>query len=166
MSTARHSFNPLTFTLTVSPAFLKNASRMDSEEFKIIQKLRTDYGMITIQEEKRTTHRAPSLKFSQIERHIKLCRNAQERLEQFEKIKALSQIQTSPYKYVVNWFLDNYANYAEKPEFDADGFVIVKTKDEMEAARKGQNTTAQSDAVREEQKDTEEFNRTELTEAV
>jgi hypothetical protein len=52
MSTARHSFNPLTSILTVSPAFLKNASRMDSEEFKIIQKLRTDYGMITIQEEK------------------------------------------------------------------------------------------------------------------
>ena len=31
------------------------------------------------------------------------------------------------------WFLNNYANYSEQPTFDADGFVIVKTKSEMEA---------------------------------
>lgn len=29
--------------------------------------------------------------------------------------------------------MENYANYSEQPQFDADGFLIVKTKAEMEA---------------------------------
>ena len=45
---------------------------------------------------------------------------------------ALSKIQKSPYNYVKTWFLDNYANYSEQPVFDEDGYVVVKTKAEME----------------------------------
>ena len=33
------------------------------------------------------------------------------------------------------WFLDNYANYSTTPEFDEDGFVIVKTKAQMKAEK-------------------------------
>ena len=29
--------------------------------------------------------------------------------------------------------MDNYANYYEQPVFDEDGFVVVKTKAEMDA---------------------------------
>ena len=35
--------------------------------------------------------------------------------------------------YVKTWFMDNYANYYEQPVFDEDGFVVVKTKAEMDA---------------------------------
>ena len=34
--------------------------------------------------------------------------------------------------YVKNWFMANYANYSETPDFDAEGYVIVKTRAEME----------------------------------
>ena len=46
------------------------------------------------------------------------------------------------------WFLENYANYAEDPEFDANGFVIVKTKSQMEAEKKAK---AQEEARRAEE---------------
>ena len=133
MKIARYAFNPLARTLAASPAFLKNASRLDSMEYQIIRQLRADYGEITITEEK-SNRKAPSMiRFAQMEKHISQCRDAKERLERFAKIKALSQIQNSPYQYVVTWFMENYANYSEQPQFDADGFLIVKTKAEMEA---------------------------------
>ena len=79
---------------------------------------------------------------------IALCDNSEERLEVFAKIRALSKIQASPYAYVRKWFLENYANYAEDPEFDANGFVIVKTKSQMEAEKKAK---AQEEAKRAEE---------------
>lgn len=67
---------------------------------------------------------------------IAKCRDAEARTARFEQVKALSKAQPSPYAYVKTWFLDNYANYSEQPEFDADGFVIVKTRSEREAEAK------------------------------
>ena len=134
MKTARYTFDPIARKLMVSPDFLKNAARLDSTEYQIIRQLRADYGEITIVEEK-SNRKAPNMiRFAQMEKHISQCRDAKERLERFNKIKALSQIQNSPYQYVVTWFMENYANYSEQPQFDADGFLIVKTKAEMEAA--------------------------------
>jgi hypothetical protein len=136
MKIARYAFNPLNRTLAASPAFLKNASRLDSMEYQIIRQLRADYGEITITEEKSNRKAPAMIRFAQMEKHISQCRDAKERLERFAKIKALSQIQNSPYQYVVTWFMENYANYSEQPQFDADGFLIVKTKAEMEAEGK------------------------------
>ena len=129
----RYTFNVLTLELTASPAFLKNADNMNSPEFHLIQQLRKDYGAITIKEEKSNRKAPAMIRFSQMEKHISQCRDAKERLECFNKIKALSQIQNSPYSYVLTWFLNNYANYSAQPQFDADGFLIVKTKAELEA---------------------------------
>ena len=98
MKIARYAFNPLNRTLAASPAFLKNASRLDSMEYQIIRQLRADYGEITIVEEK-SNRKAPNMiRFAQMEKHISQCRDAKERLERFNKIKALSQIQNSPYQ--------------------------------------------------------------------
>ena len=60
MKIARYAFNPLTRTLAASPAFLKNASRLDSMEYQIIRQLRADYGEITITEEK-SNRKAPNM---------------------------------------------------------------------------------------------------------
>jgi hypothetical protein len=80
-----------------------------------------------------SNNRPLKLSFKQMGDFIAKCRNAEERKVRFEQVKALSKVQPSPYAYVKTWFLNNYANYSEQPEFDAEGFVIVKTKAEMEA---------------------------------
>jgi len=128
-----YSYNAITNTLTVSAAFLKNASNLHSKEYEIIRTLRADHGEITIVTEERRKSASRAMTFKQMEMHIKQCRDSEKRLEAFEKVKALSKIQRSPYKYVKTWFMDNYANYSEQPVFDEDGFVVVKTKTEMEA---------------------------------
>ena len=81
---------------------------------------------------------------------IAKCRNTEERMKIFECAYALSQVQRSPYHYMKAWFLDNYANYSAKPEFDDDGFVIVKTKAQLEAEIKAaQPSTPIADAQNE-----------------
>ena len=128
-------------------------------EYQIIRQLRADYGEITITEEKSNRKAPAMIRFAQMEKHISQCRDAKERLERFNKIKALSQIQNSPYQYVVNWFNDNYANSAEQPRFDTDGFLIVKTKAEMEAEAKAAaaKTEAPRNSAQEETADEPAF---------
>ena len=128
-----YSYNAITNTLTVSAAFLKNAATLHSKEYEIIRTLRADHGDITIVTEERRRSASRAMTFKQMEMHIKQCRDANKRLEAFEKVKALSKIQRSPYNYVKTWFTENYANYSEQPVFDEDGFVVVKTKAEMDA---------------------------------
>ena len=128
-----YSYNAITNTLTVSAAFLKNAATLHSKEYEIIRTLRADHGDITIVTEERRRSASRAMTFKQMEMHIKQCRDANKRLEAFEKVKALSKIQRSPYNYVKTWFMENYANYSEQPVFDEEGYVIVKTKAEMDA---------------------------------
>ena len=125
-------------TLTVNDAFLKAASCLDTPEYKQMLQLRKDNGNFTIvikDGPKKAAAPDSKLTYTDMKQFIKQCRNAKERLAVYEKVYALSRAQCSPYHYVKKWFLDNYANYSEKPEFDEDGFVIVKTKAQMEAEK-------------------------------
>ncbi len=132
-----YTFDALNLTLTVTADFAKKASTLGTSEYKTLLQFRNDYPNIKIV--KRTTKsnvRHAGIKFSQMEGFIAQCRDSKTRLEVFVKIKSLSKIQSSPYAYVKEWFLNNYANYSEQPEFDDEGFVIVKTKAEIEAEEK------------------------------
>ena len=73
-----------------------------------------------------------SFDFANMETFIGMCRDKDVRLKEIERIKALSKIQDSPYCYVRDWFLNHYANYSEVPQFDEEGYVVPKTKQEME----------------------------------
>ena len=137
-----YTFDPVTLTLAVSAVFAKKASKLGTPEYDMLLHFRKDYPKIKIvkrDSDNKGNH--TGIKFAQMERFIGLCRDSEPRLATFQKIKSLSKIQSSPYAYVKEWFLNNYANYSEQPEFDADGFVIVKTKAEMEAEKKSAGQT-------------------------
>ena len=155
MNVTGYSFDPIENVLTCSASFLKKASRLNSPEYNVMKTFRTDIpGLKIVQGEKKSSNRPLNITFAKMEEYIKNCRDGETRLEAFKKVKSLSKIQSSPYSYVKNWFLDNYANYSEQPEFDADGFVIVKTKSMMEAEKKtAEETEATKNkaAVEEEQ---------------
>ena len=97
--------------------------------------LRHDYPGLKVEvaANKKTTH--GGLSFEQMENHIQHCTDADKRICVFEKVKALSKSQANPYAYVKKWFLENYANYSEKHELDDEGFVVVKTRKEVEAEK-------------------------------
>ena len=136
---AGYSYDAISNTLTMTAAFAKKASQLNTAEYNIVRQLRNDNPGMKIEKSaaKAPANRPLNITFAKMEEYIKQCRDSKDRLEAFKKVKSLSKIQASPYKYVKTWFLNNYANYSEQPEFDEDGFVIVKTKSQMEAEKKG-----------------------------
>ena len=133
MNVTGYSFDPIENVLTCSTSFLKKASRLNSPEYNVLKQFRAEIPGLKIEKgEKKSGNRPLNITFAKMEEYIKNCRDGETRLEAFNKVKSLSKIQSSPYQYVRTWFLDNYANYSEQPTFDADGFVVVKTKSEME----------------------------------
>ena len=145
-----YNYDAITNTLTMTASFAKKASQLNTPEYNTVRQLRLDNPGMKIEKAIRKTpsNQPMNATFAQMESFIAKCANSEERLDVFEKIKALSKIQASPYAYVRKWFLENYANYAEDPEFDANGFVIVKTKSQMEAEKKAK---AQEEARRAEE---------------
>ena len=135
---AGYSYDAISNTLTMTAAFAKKASQLNTAEYNIVRQLRNDNPGMKIEKSaaKAPANRPLNITFAKMEEYIKQCRDSKDRLEAFKKVKSLSKIQASPYKYVKTWFLNNYANYSEQPEFDAEGFVIVKTKSQMEAEKK------------------------------
>lgn len=135
---AGYSYDAISNTLTMTAAFAKKASQLNTPEYHIVRQLRSDNSGMKIEKSaaKTPANRPLNITFAKMEEFIKQCRDSKDRLEAFKKVKSLSKIQASPYKYVKTWFLNNYANYSEQPEFDADGFVVVKTKSQMEAEKK------------------------------
>ena len=54
-------------------------------------------------------------------------------LERYNKVKALSKTHRSPYKYVLDWFLDYFPLYNSEAAFDEKGnLTILKTKFDIE----------------------------------
>ena len=146
-----YSFDPITNVVTCSDSFLKKASRLNSPEYNVLKQFRAEIPGLKIEKgEKKNGNRPLNITFAKMEEYIKNCRDGETRLEAFQKVKSLSKIQSSPYQYVRTWFLDNYANYSEQPTFDADGFVIVKTKSEMEAEKKAQEEAEAAQTVTEQ----------------
>lgn len=145
-----YNYDAITNTLTMTASFAKKASQLNTPEYNTVRQLRLDNPGMKIEKaiRKAPSNQPMNATFAQMEGFIAKCANSEERLDVFEKIKALSKIQASPYAYVRKWFLENYANYAEDPEFDANGFVIVKTKSQMEAEKKAK---AQEEARRAEE---------------
>lgn len=146
---AGYSYDAITNTLTMTAAFAKKASQLNTPEYNIVRQLRNDNPGMKIEKSvaKASSNRPMNITFAKMEGFIVLCRNKEDRLKEFKKVKALSAIQSSPYKYVKTWFLNNYANYSEQPEFDADGFVVVKTKSQMEAEVEAKKVQEESEAT-------------------
>lgn len=156
-----YSYDAMNNTLTASAAFLKKASQLNTPEYVIVKQLRADNpGMSIVKAEKRSCENRPvNITFKKMEEFIGLCADSEERKKAFAKVKALSKIQASPYKYVKTWFLENYANYSEQPEFDSNGFVVVKTREELEnevlAKKEESAAEAKAGAVVEQQESLE-----------
>ena len=145
---APYNYDAINNILNASNAFLKKASQLGTAEYRTLIQLRNENpGMKIVKIEKKASNRPVSITFAKMEDFIAQCRDSKVRLEDFKKVKALSKIQASPYAYVKTWFLTNYANYSEQPEFDAEGFVIVKTKKQMDAEANAQKAEVEAEAL-------------------
>lgn len=126
MAIAKYRFDVFTGTLTLSEAFEKNAFIIGSAEQKVLSELMAKYGDALVINRYKPHKASKGLRFAQMEDYILHTRDGAAMAKQFESVKELSRNQENPYQYVLKWFLDHYPYYSEQPEFDAEGFVVVK----------------------------------------
>ena len=138
-SAAAIRYDFLTNTLYVTKAYLDATGVFGSPEYKEIKKYRDDNAGMKIEVVKRTAaksdNRPVTVKYADMEHFIRQFPQKRQKglLERYEKVKALSKTHRSPYKFVLDWFLDYFPLYNGDAAFDENGNVtILKTKDEVE----------------------------------
>ena len=136
-SAIRYDF--LTNTLYVTKSYLDKASIFGSPEYKEIKKYRDDNPNMKIEVVKRAAaksdNRPVTAKYADMEHFISQFPKEQREslMERYNKVKALSKTHRSPYKFVLDWFLDYFPLYNSDAAFDENGnLTILKTKFDVE----------------------------------
>lgn len=108
-------------TITMNYKFAAAASQYNSSEYKLLCKIKKDFPELREQIKSGRVAKSPRpnkrLTYENMKAHIRAYENAQELLDVFETVKALSKPLASPYKYVSDWFLAQFPNYKEIPVF-------------------------------------------------
>lgn len=118
-----------TNTVVMSYKFSAAAAKYGTKEYKIMKGIRRDFpGMAEIVvsgREKKTPHPNTRLTYENMEIHINAYENANDLLEVFETVKALSKVCASPYKYVHDWFVAQFPNYKSTPIFQDNKLTVI-----------------------------------------
>lgn len=126
-----YTMNFSTKTLTITKEFAANAMKPDSAESAILVHLQSICPnlKITYRTHKTTTGNSrKGLSFEKMENYIRLYDNAEELLLMFSKVKAIADIQPNKYNFVYKWFITQFPNYKEIPEF-TNGKLVTKVID-------------------------------------
>ena len=127
-----YNYDVLNNTLTVSEKFLKAAGKYNSAEYNMVKQLRADNPYMQIVVEKKQKSTKKNLTFKEMEEFIMIVDADKKPL--FDKVKAISKVQSSPYHYVKMWFERQFPNYTEQVEFGEDGTMRFMEKKEANAA--------------------------------
>ena len=115
-------------TVIMNYKFAAAAAKYGTPENKLMKNIREDFpGMAEVVisgREQTSAKKNTRLTYENMETHIKVYENADELMEVFESVKALSQTCASPYKYVRDWFEAQFPNYKKAPVFK-DGKLTV-----------------------------------------
>ena len=156
MKNAAIRYDFLTNTLYVTKSYLDKAGIFGSPEYKEIKKYRDDNPNMKIEVVKRaaakTDNRPATVKYADMEHFIKQFPKEHQKslMERYNKVKALSKTHRSPYKFVLDWFLDYFPLYNSDAAFDENGnLTILKTKDDLEQEKLQAEMDAALEAAKE-----------------
>ena len=109
--------------------FAAAAAEYGTKEYKIMKGIRRDFpGMAEVVvsgRDKKTPHPNTRLTYENMEIHINAYENANDLLEVFETVKALSKVCASPYKYVCDWFEAQFPDYKSVPIFQDNKLTVL-----------------------------------------
>ena len=116
-------------TLTMTKAFEDAASNPTSQEYKLLQQIRADFpGLTIIRKTRRPTKKArptKNLTYANMEKYMSVFQNADELLAQFEVVKKCSLGQSNHYKFVLDWFKNQFPKYKELPDFGNNAPKVI-----------------------------------------
>lgn len=121
-----------TNTVVMNYKFAAAAAQYGTPEYKLMKKIRRDFpGMaeqVVSGREKKTAAPNTRLTYENMEIHIGAYENADELLEVFKTVKALSKACASPYKYVADWFKAQFPDYNKAVLFDQGTLSVAPVK--------------------------------------
>ena len=116
-------------TLTMSKAFEDALNNPNSQEYKLFLQLRADFpGLTIIRKTRRASKKASpnkNLTYKHMEQYMSVFQNADELLAQFKVVRECSKQQPSPYKFVRDWFEDQFPKYKELPDFGNNAPKVI-----------------------------------------
>lgn len=102
-------------TAQVTKAFQKQARIFGTEEYKLWKAYREDFpnATMTTKKIKKNPDKATykNMTYKNMEAYIKTLDNSAALLKEYEMAKTQSDVQTSPYRAVLAWFLKTFPNY-------------------------------------------------------
>ena len=114
-----------TMTLTMTAEFADNAYNPTTDEYAILTRLQKDFPQLRVV---RKTHRSPKtanpakgLTYERMEKYIRLFDNADELMDQFQKVKSADR----GYQFVKAWVVKQFPHYKEVPEFKNGKLYVV-----------------------------------------
>ncbi len=118
-------------TLTMNYTFAKKANVYKSPEYTILKSIREDYPHIQIivasgrkKKNGSKTQKYKNLTYKHMYEYMK-AKEAWKSIVHFDTVKRESLTQPSPYKYVVDWFLEEF------PELQKDTVIDIFNDDTM-----------------------------------
>ena len=141
-------------TAQVTKAFEKKACIFGTEEFNLWREYKKEFPkakMVTksIKKSEKQKKRR-NMTFENMEAYIATQPDAKALKKEFETIKQRSQIQKSPYQYVLSWFEAKFEGYNDLKQFMAEKEAERKAKEAEKAAEKA---AAEADETDEEEND-------------
>ena len=120
--TENYTIDFATETIIVSKKFLKEAGIFGSPAYNTLKDIRRDNPSfpIVVREIKKKENKKSyrNLTIDNMKTFIQNCmedgRPLEDRLAEFETVKALSKVQSSPYSYIKTWFLKTYGEEYNK----------------------------------------------------
>ena len=113
-------------TLTMTAEFADRAYDPSTEEYEILTRLQRDFPRLRVV---RKTHRSPKtanpakgLTYERMEKYIRLHENADELLDLFQKVQSAGR----GYPYVKAWFIKQFPNYKNVPDFKDGKLRVVE----------------------------------------
>jgi len=121
-----------TNTLVMNYKFHSASQEYGTPENKLVKEILSDFPTLVVVvkagREVKTANKNKRLTYANMEKHIKAYDNADELLEVFETVKALSQTVASPYKFVSDWFVEQFPNYDKAPTFKDGKLTVLPVK--------------------------------------
>ena len=129
----------------VTKAFMKNARIFGTPEYKMWKEIRMDCPKAvmvpkTIKKNPNKRVNTKNMTYPRMELFISQQKNSKALLEEFEKQKQLSKVQTDPYRYVLAWFLKTFKNY------DKDYKAFFEAQATMDENKQNASCAADADA--------------------
>lgn len=113
-----------TNSIIMNYKFAEASGKYGTPEYKLLQSVKNDFPNIHISiqsgREQKTPRYNKRLNYTNMENYIKCHEGSDVLMARFETVKEMSKTMRSPYKYVCDWFFEQFPNFKETPKFEGE----------------------------------------------